>query len=155
MYSERDREQHADKLAKLILYSFPIGFLGLWLYLAQFAWFGTNCSNLKLPPKERLDYCDRSDATAKIVHYVLPPAGHKRAKGKNKVLRSRAIAHAELGNSQEALELFRRSLARWPTDFKKLTRSQKSAIGHMERSSTPKVAHDIWRIAINEHFEAQ
>ncbi len=153
-----DRERRADELEKRIKMSiwivFPILFLSAFYFLVQYSSFIRKCANTDIPPTERLEFCDRAERRAKVVFYFSPAEARKEPGGKNGLLRSRAIAHAELGDSEEAMALFKISIALWPKEIQELRRPHKIVFNMMERKTIPQVAQTIWLAALTKHLEA-
>ncbi|MBO9466134.1 hypothetical protein J7443_12895 [Tropicibacter sp. R15_0] len=153
-----DRERQADELEKRIKMSiwivFPIAFLSVFFFMVQYSSYYRKCADTNIPPTERLEFCDRAERRAKVIFYFFPAEARKETRGEKSLLRSRAIAHAELGDSEEALALFKRSIALWPKEIQELRRPHKIVFNMMERETIPQVAQTIWLAALTEHLEA-
>ena len=114
-------------------------FLGIWVWFIIGSFTNGMCRDLDRPSDERLRLCQRGDWMVGWLMTDFQKAGMTRARG---------IALAELGRTDEAIHLFRRSFRSIPQNADALTSTQNEALREMMAADVPEVARKLWRQAL-------
>ncbi len=111
-------------------------FLLFWGFFMFVSFTNGACRDFDRPAEKRLKICERGDRLGSFLLTDVHESG---------MLRARAIALAELGRDDEAVELFRRSMRLLPSGLETWSGSQREAIRSMAEPDVPDAAKLLWR----------